>query len=144
MPETTMNSRTKRSAESDELAIRNLVAKIAHAADHGEIDEYIELFTEDASWEMPDAPRRGRSEIRAGVEERRRTGLTGPGSDSRHVITTLVVDLTGEGNAASDSYFIFFRQTATNPTIFNMGHYHDDLRFVDDAWRLARRQITIG
>ena len=35
-----MNSRKTRSAGSDELAIRNLVAKIAHAADHGEIDEY--------------------------------------------------------------------------------------------------------
>ena len=63
-----MSSRTNRSAESDELAIRNLVARIAHAADHGELDEYIELFTEDPSWEMPDAPRRGRPEIRAGAE----------------------------------------------------------------------------
>jgi uncharacterized protein (TIGR02246 family) len=140
----TTNSRKIRSAESDELAIRNLVAKIAHAADHGEIDEYIEFFTDDATWEMPDAPRRGRAEIRAGAEERRRTGLTGPGSASRHVIATLAVDLTGEDDAVGDSYFTSFRQTATNPTIFNMGHYHDDFRFVDGAWHLARRQITIG
>ena len=139
-----MDSRTTRSAESDELAIRNLVAKIAHAADQGELDEYLEFFTEDASWEMPDAPRRGRAEIRAGAEERRRTGLTGPGSASRHVIATLAVTLAGEGDAVADSTFIFFRQTATNPTIFNMGHYHDDLRFVDGGWRLARRRITIG
>ncbi len=139
-----MSSRTNRSAESDELAIRNLVARIAHAADHGELDEYIELFTEDPSWEMPDAPRRGRPEIRAGAEERRRTRLTGPGSSSRHVITTLAVDLGDEDDAIVDSYFIFYRQTATNPTIFNMGHYHDDVRFVDGDWRLARRQITIG
>jgi 3-phenylpropionate/cinnamic acid dioxygenase small subunit len=139
-----MNSRNIRRAESDELAIRNLVAKIAHAADHGALDEYIEFFTEDASWEMPDAPRRGRADIRAGAEERRRTGLTGPGSASRHVITTLAVDLAGQNCAVVDSYFIFFRQTTTNPTIFNMGHYHDDFRFVDGNWRLARRLITIG
>jgi 3-phenylpropionate/cinnamic acid dioxygenase small subunit len=139
-----MNSRNSRRPESDELAIRNLVARIAHAADHGAIDEYIEFFTEDASWEMPDAPRWGRAEIRAGAEERRRTGLTGPGSASRHVITTLAVDLAGQDSALADSYFIFFRQTTTNPTIFNMGYYHDHFRFVDDNWRLARRVITIG
>ena len=139
-----MNARNKRSAEADELAIRNLVAKLAHAADHGDIEEYIGFFTEDASWEMPDAPRRGWAEIRAGAEERRRTGLTGPGSASRHVLSTLAVHLAGVDAAEADSYFIFFRETATNPTIFNMGHYHDDLRFVDGEWRLARRQITIG
>ena len=48
-----MNSRKTRSAGSDELAIRNLVAKIAYAADHGEIDEYRVLFTEDASLGTP-------------------------------------------------------------------------------------------
>jgi 3-phenylpropionate/cinnamic acid dioxygenase small subunit len=144
MEEVSVNSRRKRSAEADELAIRNLVAKLAHAADHGEIDEYVGFFTEDASWEMPDAPRRGRAEIRAGAEERRRTGLTGLGSASRHVISTIAVDLAGEDAAVADSYFIFFRQTTTNPTIFNMGHYHDDFRFVDGEWRLARRRISIG
>ena len=54
------------------------------------------------------------------------------------------MDLGDEDDAIVDSYFIFYRQTATNPTIFNMGHYHDDVRFVDGDWRLARRQITIG
>jgi 3-phenylpropionate/cinnamic acid dioxygenase small subunit len=54
------------------------------------------------------------------------------------------VELGGEDEAVADSYFIFYRQTATNPTIFNMGHYHDDFRFVDGDWRLGRRQITIG
>ncbi len=131
-------------ADSDTLAIRNQVARIAHAADHGALDEYIEFFTEGASWEMPDAPRRGRADIRAGAEERRRMGLTGPGSASRHVITTIAVEVTDQDHAVADSYFIFFRQTTTTPTIFNMGHYHDDFRFVDGHWRLHRRQIIIG
>ena len=73
-----MNSRKTRSAGSDELAIRNLVAKIAHAADHGEIDEYLVLFTKGASWEMPYGPRRGQPEIRAEAEQRRWTGSPGP------------------------------------------------------------------
>jgi uncharacterized protein (TIGR02246 family) len=134
----------ERSAVADELAIRNLVARIAHAADFGDLDEYVELFTEDASWEMPDAARRGRADIRAGAEDRRRTGVTGPGSATRHSITSTAVERTGEDTAVGDCYFIFYRDTTSNPTVFNMGHYHDDFRFVDGRWRLARRQITIG
>jgi uncharacterized protein (TIGR02246 family) len=139
-----MSQSTERSAVADELAIRNLVARIAHTADFGDLDDYVQLFTEDASWEMPGAPRRGRADIRAGAEERRRTKVTGPGSASRHSITSLAVELTGADTAVGDCYFTFYRETTTNPTVLNMGHYHDDFRFVDGHWRLARRQIVIG
>ena len=132
------------SPESNELAVRNLLARIAHTADHGNLEEYVELFTEDASWELPDGARRGRADIRAGAEERRGSGLTGPGSGSRHVITTVAVRLVGAERAEADSYFLFFRDTPTRPTVFNMGHYRDVFRYDDGAWHLARRQITFG
>jgi uncharacterized protein (TIGR02246 family) len=139
-----MNEPGERSAVADELAIRNLVARIAHLADFGDLDEYEQLFTKDASWEMPNGPRRGRDDIRAGAEERRRTGVTGPGTATRHSITTIAVELTGDDTAFGDSYFVFYRDTTSSPTVFNMGHYHDDFQFVDGRWRLARRRITIG
>src|SRR5437868_14208117 len=69
-----------------ELEIRNLVARIAHLCDWGDVDEYINLFTHDAVWTMPDNPqlglpadeRRGRDEIVAGVRsEERRVGKEG-------------------------------------------------------------------
>ncbi|MFI5386976.1 MAG: nuclear transport factor 2 family protein [Fimbriimonadales bacterium] len=139
-----MNSDWGPTTDTNELAIRNLLARIAHMADQGHLDEYVELFTVDASWELPDSSRRGRAEIRAGAEERRGSGLSGPGSFSRHVITTVAVQLIDNEKAVADSYFLFYRNTATSPTIFNMGHYHDDLRFDEGAWRIARRQITFG
>lgn len=129
---------------ADELAIRNLVARIAHGADFGAIDDYVMHFTEDAVWDFPPAPRKGRADIRAGAEERRASGLTGPGAASRHVITTVAVDVGADGTATADSYWIFYRQTTTTPTIFNMGHYHDTFRREDGTWRLARRDITLG
>jgi uncharacterized protein (TIGR02246 family) len=132
------------SPEAHELAIRNLLARIAHTTDHGSLDDYVELFTEDASWELPDSRRQGRADIRAGAEERRGSGLTGPGSSSRHVITTVAVELLGPDRAASDSYFLFYRETATQPSLFNMGHYRDEFSFEGGAWRLARRRITFG
>jgi 3-phenylpropionate/cinnamic acid dioxygenase small subunit len=127
-----------------EIEIRNLIARIAQLADHGELDEYVSLFSEDASWEFPGAPRHGRVDILAGAQERRSQGVTGPGSATRHVITTLAVQVADAVTATADSYWLFWRDTTTTPVLFNMGHYHDTVRLVDGQWRITRRVITLG
>jgi uncharacterized protein (TIGR02246 family) len=127
-----------------ELEIRNLIARAAQLADHGDLEEYASLFTEDGAWEFPGRPRRGRADILAGARERRRDKVTGPGSGTRHVITTLAVQVTGGTSATADSYWLFWRDTATSPALVNMGHYHDVLRREDGAWRIARREIVLG
>lgn len=129
---------------ASELEIRNLISRIAILADQGDLDEYANQFTEDAVWALPDAPRHGRADIRAGAQMRRAEGLTGPGSASRHVITNLSVGVDGPDNAKADSYFMFFQNTTTVPTILNMGSYRDRLVHQGGAWRLARREITFG
>ncbi len=127
-----------------ELKIRNLIARIALLADQGDLDEYVDQFTEDAVWAFPTGPRQGRDDIRAGAEERRAGGVTGPGSNTRHVITTVSVALGEEDDATADSYFLFYQNTTTAPTLFNMGHYHDTFARQGEVWRLARRDITLG
>jgi 3-phenylpropionate/cinnamic acid dioxygenase small subunit len=127
-----------------ELGIRNVISRIALLADQGDLDEYIEQFTEDAVWALPTAARHGRADIRAGAEARRAEGTTGPGTATRHVITTVVVRVDHADRATADSYFVFLQNTTTSPTIFNMGAYHDTFVREGDAWRLARREITIG
>jgi uncharacterized protein (TIGR02246 family) len=127
-----------------ELKIRNLIARIALLADQGDLDEYIDQFTEDAVWSFPGAPRHGRADIRTGAEERRATAVTGPGSNTRHVLTTISVQVDGDEAATADSYFLFYQNTTTAPTLFNMGHYKDTFTRQGDVWRLARRDITLG
>lgn len=127
-----------------ELAVRNLVARLALLADVGNLDEYQDLFTEDAVWDFPGAPRRGRADIRGGAEERRAAGTTGPRSHTRHVITTLAVSVDSPEDARADSYFLFYRDTDTVPTLFNMGQYRDRCRWTEGRWRLAHRAIVIG
>ncbi len=117
---------------------------MAHLADHGELDEYVGLFTEDAAWEYPGGPRRGRADILGGARERRSQKVTGPGSNTRHVITTLAVHVEDATTAVADSYWLFWRDTTTAPVLFNMGHYHDVVRREGGAWRIARREITLG
>jgi uncharacterized protein (TIGR02246 family) len=127
-----------------ELEVRNVIARIALLADQGDLDEYIDQFTEDSAWLFPSAPRHGRADIRAGAEARREEGVTGPGSATRHVITNVSVRLDGADRAVADSYFVFLQKTTTSPAIFNMGAYHDSFVRQGQAWRLARREITMG
>jgi 3-phenylpropionate/cinnamic acid dioxygenase small subunit len=127
-----------------ELEIRNLIARTAQLADHGDLDEYILSWTSDASWEFPGAPRRGRADILDGARQRRSEGVTGPGSATRHVITTVAIRIDNATTATADSYWSFWRETATSPSLFYMGYYHDTVLYDDGAWRIARRQITLG
>jgi uncharacterized protein (TIGR02246 family) len=128
---------------ADELDVRNVVARLAQLADDGDLDDYIDLFTDDAHWAMPGAPRTGKADIRAGGEARRATGEAGPGSASRHVITTVAVQVDGD-EATADSYWLFYVDTTSAPTLKLCGAYHDTLRRTPAGWKLARRDITFG
>jgi 3-phenylpropionate/cinnamic acid dioxygenase small subunit len=136
----------------DDVQIRTVLARIAQLADSGDLDEYLTLFTEDAVWAMPDNPsigmlaneKRGHAEIRAGAEERRASGLQGPGTLSRHVLTTVAVNVESGDQATVRSYFLFVVDTTTTPSIRTMGQYDDVLVRTADGWKLSRRTITVG
>jgi uncharacterized protein (TIGR02246 family) len=128
----------------DELEIRNVLARIAHYSDMGDLDDYGDQFTEDAQWEFPGAPaKRGRAEIQAAGAARRADGVTGPGSHSRHVISTVAVRVDGD-SATAESYWQFYVDTASAPALRSMGHYRDTFRRTPQGWQLARREITAG
>lgn len=129
----------------DEAEIRNAIARIAHLADHGDdLDVYLACFTEDAAWNFPIGARKGHADILAGAVERRASATTGPGSNSRHILTTIDVRADGSDVATSDSYFIFLVETDMAPRIFNCGHYQDTWVRSGDAWKLSERTIVLG
>ncbi len=127
----------------DDLAVRNVIALVAHRADGGDVDAYVDLFTPDASWEMPGAPRRGQDDIREGSLARRAAGETGPGSHTRHLVSTIAVSVAGD-RAEADSCWLFYVDTTTEPRVRLMGTYHDTFERTASGWKLARRQITFG
>jgi hypothetical protein len=137
--------RTPGERAADEWAVRNTISRVAMYADGlGSVDEYAALFTEDAEQLMPGAPRTGRESIRAGSVERRAAGGVGPGSNSRHMISTMVVEFAGPDEAVADSYFTFVVETNETPRVQLVGHYHDTLRRTPEGWLMARREITLG
>lgn len=132
--------------------IRTILARLAHLADAGEIDQYLSLFTDDAVWRMPANPgigleaseRRGVDAIAAGVRERRQAGVQGPGTATKHLVTTTAVRLDGPDTAVAESYWIFLVDTTSAPRIQSTGRYEDTFRRTDDGWRLAVRSIELG
>jgi len=139
---------------SDELEIRNLVARLAHMADMGDLDrEYLPLFTEDAEWVFPGsgdpaatvATVKGHGEILSDRRQRRASGFQGPGTNTRHLNTTLAVRVDGSDTAEADSYWLFIGDSQTGePHLRGVGCYHDTFRRTPSGWKLARRQIVPG
>jgi uncharacterized protein (TIGR02246 family) len=132
---------------ADELEIRNVVARLAHLADNSgpdDLDEYVSLYTDDAVWGVSGNEIRGSAAIREAARERRLAGQQGPGTNSRHIITTVAVRVDGADDAVCDACLLFLRDTSSSPAIALVARYHDVLRRHDGRWKVARREITPG
>jgi 3-phenylpropionate/cinnamic acid dioxygenase small subunit len=128
-----------------ELEIRNVLARLAHLADDGDLEEYLDNFTEDATWANPgsDQVRRGREDLLAGALERRASGIQGPGSGTRHVLTTTAVEVLDSGRATARSYFLFLDTNDDGGAVIRLtGRYLDDFRRTPMGWKLAGRRIV--
>ncbi len=135
-----------------ESEIRNLVARLGHLADDGDIDEYLSLLTEDAEWTTPGRPtRKGHADLRARILEDRAAGVQGPGAASRHVNTALWVEVDGDRGRA-ESYFLYITnanggapgstvQDASTPVVQLTGRYVDEFVRTPDGWKLRSRTI---
>lgn len=150
---TTTDATTDRRT-ADELEIRNVIARLAHLADEGDLGEYLTLFTEDAVWQMPTNPvlglearrHQGHAAILAGAQERRASGLQGPGTHTRHVITTLWVEFPDgdPDRALAHAYWHFIVDTDSEPRMRGTGRYYNEMRRTPAGWKLARRDIVPG
>ncbi|MER5181620.1 nuclear transport factor 2 family protein [Streptomyces sp. NPDC002896] len=128
---------------ADELAVRNIIAKVSLYTDGGDVDSYVELFAKDAVWEMPGNQRTGHDEIRAGNVSGYAAGLLGPGTGSRHIVGTTAVDIQGD-TATAESQWVFVSGGPGSPAISAAGHYLDTFRRTSDGWKITRRQLTLG
>lgn len=131
----------------DEVAIADLLARLAIATDEGSLDEYADCFSEEA--ELVTDPRlalpgretlRGVAELRRATADRRAAG-SGPGSGTRHVVSNITVSVDGD-TAESTAYWSLYRQAGGQPVLAAIGQYRDRFRRGPDGWRLSRREIT--
>jgi len=136
---------------ADELAIRNLLARVAQLADWGTVEECEACYAEDAVWSMPASPvvglpaseLHGREAIVAGIRDRRAAGIQGPGARNRHLLTSVFVDFDADDQATAHSAFLFVDETVSPPVLKSSGRYVDVLRRIGGEWKLAARQVIL-
>lgn len=140
-----MSSSPANNPVADELAIRNLLVRLAWHADNTSIDDiedYVACFTADAEWEMRGDIRRGHDQIRQGGIARRQGGTMGPGSKVAHFLAMTTVRFDDADTARVNSYIQAYRDADTNaPTLFTMGQYHDVFLRTNGGWKLHRRRV---
>ena len=131
------------SAVVSELAIRNLIATMAHLTDGGDLESYRAALDRDARWVMPGvAPVTGRDAIVEAARARRAAGTTGPGSGTRHIVSTTAVEVDGR-TARSVSYWQFLADIAGTPVLRATGIYRDTFRQSEAGWVFAERVSAI-
>jgi 3-phenylpropionate/cinnamic acid dioxygenase small subunit len=134
---------------SARLDIMNLIARIAHLADEGEVNEYLDCFTANGAWVLNSAQgldlepqiRRGRADLAQGVLERRESNLQGPGSHTKHDVSSISVAVVGD-SATATTYFRYYRKTDSVPELVAMGRYDDEFVRTGEGWRLTIRSIS--
>jgi hypothetical protein len=135
---------------ADQLEILNLIARLAHIADDGDLGQYADCYTEDIVWRTAGAPndagviRRGLTEVIAGSAERRAEGTQGPGTHVRHVVSTSELQPDGVDGALGRSYWRMYQNANTAPQIRALGVYADKFVRTAVGWRLAERSIIPG
>jgi pimeloyl-ACP methyl ester carboxylesterase len=107
-------------------------AKFNDAHDH---DALAAMFTADGSFArptQPDSPICGREVIRVFFRDR-------PARRTRHVMTNVVVDLTGATTARAHSYVLLY--SGAEGQDFMVGAFNDELVLEDDGeWRFRSRR----
>jgi len=137
---------------SDDAEIRTLIARVAHLADEGTMADYAAAFTPDVSWQMQANPAVGLPASRtdgleaflAGTLDRREKGIGGPGSQMRHIVSTVAIDFDSDDRATVVAYWMLYGDTATAPRLVSMGRYDNVVVRSEGGWRVKHRGITIG
>lgn len=135
----------------DVLAIERdcarLVAQYCQLIDHGRAGRVCDLFTEDAVWASPETTLSGREEIARSFQRREQNA----GRRSRHVCSTMLLDVLGPDEATGVTYLTLYRDDGPvgrgvsrigGPAV--VGEYRDRFVRTDAGWRIQRRELVVA
>jgi uncharacterized protein (TIGR02246 family) len=125
--------------------IRALIASYNANGDAGRLTEMLEVFTDDAVFEIEGGePVVGREAIRAMMTVAGRdfvafakaTGVPRGARIVQHFTSTVDIQIASTTEAYADLYYCAVMRHGVD----HWGRYRDDYRLVDGHWRIARRQ----
>jgi hypothetical protein len=126
---------------TDQECIRRVLAEFIQLRDDKRFAEWIELFTEDGTFEYGSHHLVGRSAIRENVEALLRNDR------GKHLCVNSIIDVSGDTASVSSDFL------KVNPSnsgsgaigyeIGTMGRYEDHFVRRDGEWKIARRKVHI-
>ncbi len=127
-------------------ACRALVEAYAVHRDRIDSDAFGALFAADAEFVFADNQVEGRAAIIALMQERARGSLT------RHLMTTVHIERTGEREAKGLSYFLVYseprRKDGTGPLPARspqaVAEYEDRFVHTEEGWKIQRREVHLS
>lgn len=123
---------------ADELAVRDLAARVTDAVNRNDPAALGALFTEDGEWLVPGMETtHGRDEASARISELRSTFV--------HLLQMLYsghVDLADDGYSATATWYLAENASDGESAFAFTGVYQDELRRTDEGWRFAQRRFS--
>jgi uncharacterized protein (TIGR02246 family) len=136
--------------ESDEAAIRNVMARYVWALDGKDAASYAMVFAPDARLLFGGGEARGREAMRAMVEglvereaEARAADTSGlRPARPRHFMTNLVIEIEGGRAQVKDYWMHLYNNNAErSPYVTSYGHAENELVKLDGEWFISYRRI---
>ena len=126
---------------TDQECIRRVLAEFIQLRDDKRFAEWVELFTEDATFEYGSHHLVGRSAIRQNVQALLRNDR------GKHLCVNSIIDVSGDAASVS-SDFLKVNPTddesgATGYGIGTMGRYEDHFVRQGGEWKIAKRKVHI-
>ena len=127
-------------------ACTDLFISYARHVDFGEYDQFVGLFTDDATLDLG-FHLAGKDAIARSMTKRN------PELRSRHVLTNIHIDIIGEQEAQGIAYLSLYRftgpETLTDaPVVFDspsaVGHYTNRFVCTEQGWKIASCRLSLA
>ena len=123
----------------DKLAIQELMARYNFSLNFGDIEAWVDCFTEDGIFECPFGTFKGQDALRQYIfertEERREYPL-------RHMVTNTIIDVQGD-RASAKCYLLLLRVLQDGIQLLTSGLYNDELKKTKKSWRFSHRKVHL-
>jgi uncharacterized protein (TIGR02246 family) len=124
----------------DQEQIREVLVAYGECLDSRDYAGYASLFARDGVWTGGFGSAKGPAEIQAMLEKN--LGKAAPGfvnKSSFHLMTTMVVQVTGDTATARSRYLFYTATTDNKPGASLAGRYVDEFVREDGKWKIKRR-----
>lgn len=120
----------------DYCAIRELTARYNQTFDGGDLEGWLDCFTEDIVFIL------GGKELGRGLDGMRKFGAEMQGKlQVRHLTTDAIIRVTGD--TATQDVYLLLVDTSAGSAFKTSGCYADELRKTPDGWKFSKRVATL-